>query len=119
VGDEVLQHLGRTLAASLRQHDRVGRLGGEEFLVVLPDANAQQAANIGERMRHAVAMEPCPTATGPLSITISIGIACDGSDEATTATALVTRADQALYAAKSAGRNTVSVRAAPELVEAI
>ena len=117
VGDEVLQHLGRVLAASLRHHDRVGRLGGEEFLVVLPDANTEQAASIAERMRHAVAMGLCRTANGPLSITISVGVACDSGDDATTATALVARADEALYAAKSAGRNTVSVRAAVEVVE--
>jgi diguanylate cyclase (GGDEF)-like protein len=117
VGDEVLQHLGRVLAACLRHHDRVGRLGGEEFLVVLPDANAEQAASIAERMRHAVAMGPCRTANGPLSITISVGVACDSGDDATTATALVARADEALYAAKSAGRNTVSVRAAVEVAE--
>jgi diguanylate cyclase (GGDEF)-like protein len=107
VGDEVLRHLGALMAASVRSHDKVGRLGGEEFLVVLPDASIEQLRAVAERIRHATEATPCPTAAGPLRVTVSIGVACAvASSEAPHS--LVERADGALYLAKREGRNQVS-----------
>lgn len=106
VGDEVLRHVARVIAGSLRANDRVGRVGGEEFLVVLPEANLEHAHAIAERMRQLVAAARCETAAGVLTLTVSIGAAVmQGSDES--AAALIARADAALYAAKAGGRNRV------------
>lgn len=111
-GDEVLRHLGRVLTAGLRDHDRLGRLGGEEFLAVLPEATREDARRVAERMRAAVAAAPLPgPGTGggsplPVTVTVSIGVAA-GLDG--TADALIARADAAMYRAKHAGRNAVAV----------
>ena len=114
VGDEALRHVARLLSANVRAHDRAGRLGGEEFLVMLPDAGAEQADTIAERMRLGVAGTPCVTSAGPLALTISIGVACGNGHE--TLAQLLERADQALYAAKSAGRNVVTRAQSQRLV---
>ena len=108
-GDEVLRHLARVLGTALRQRDRLGRLGGEEFAAVLPGAAAVQAGQIAERMREAVAATPAPgpEGAGAVGCTVSIGVAELGSGE-TVAQALQ-RADAALYAAKQGGRNAVAL----------
>jgi diguanylate cyclase (GGDEF)-like protein len=105
-GDDVLRHLSRLLPTSLRSLDRLGRIGGEEFLAVLPDATLQQAATIAERMRASLAATPAPTGAGPLPVTASIGVAMLRPGESLDA--LLDRADQALYAAKGSGRNAVA-----------
>jgi diguanylate cyclase (GGDEF)-like protein len=111
-GDEVLRALAQRLSGSLRGGDRVGRLGGEEFVVLLPQADADLAQAIAERMRAAVAQAPLPTAAGPLAVTVSIGLAQLGPQAASVG-ALLAAADAALYQAKSAGRNRVAVAAVP------
>jgi diguanylate cyclase (GGDEF)-like protein len=105
-GDEVLRHLAQVLGTALRQRDRLGRLGGEEFAAVLPGAGAAQAGQIAERMREAVAATPARAPEGEAPCTVSIGVAELGPEE-TVAQALQ-RADAALYAAKQAGRNAVA-----------
>ena len=105
-GDDVLRHLARVLAAGLRDQDRLGRLGGEEFLAVLPAASLADARRVAERMRAAVAAAPMPGPDGPVAVTVSIGVA--GGEKASAA-ALIARADAAMYQAKHAGRNTVAV----------
>ena len=106
VGDQVLRHVAQVLAGVLRSGDWAGRLGGEEFLVVLPGAAAAQAADVAERMRRAVAESPCIGPAGPLPVTVSIGVgALD--DAAQSADELVDRADVLLYRAKREGRNLV------------
>ena len=105
-GDEVLRHLARVLPASLRSLDRLCRIGGEEFLALLPGASMEQAAAVAERMRAGVAAEAVPTGAGPLALTVSIGVATlAGADD--TVESLIDRADRALYAAKNGGRNAV------------
>ncbi|MEN9627435.1 MAG: hypothetical protein RJA10_662 [Pseudomonadota bacterium] len=106
IGDEMLRHLARVLAASLREQDTLGRLGGEEFLAVLPSASLADARRVAERMCAAAAASPLPGPHGPVAVTVSIGVA--GGDEVSAA-ALIARADAALYQAKHAGRNTVAV----------
>jgi diguanylate cyclase (GGDEF)-like protein len=101
VGDEVLSDVGRTLRGLVRRSDVVGRLGGEEFAVLLPDTDAEAAHRFGERVREAVRDrgEGVP-------VTVSIGVATlDGSAGRTEQ--LRHDADQALYAAKHAGRDRV------------
>lgn len=107
VGDAVLRQLAQTLAQGLRERDRLGRLGGEEFLAVLPDADEAAAHQVAERMRAAVAAAPLPRAEGALPYTVSIGVA--GVRPGDTTDALIARADAALYRAKAAGRDRVVV----------
>lgn len=102
MGDEVLVQVARALHASLRQVDLVGRWGGEEFLVILPETELTGARIVGERLRKAVEALPA-FADGPEKITCSVGMAVFDGDTSTAA--FVDRADQALYRAKRAGRN--------------
>jgi two-component system, cell cycle response regulator len=102
LGDEVLVHVASALQASLRQVDLVGRWGGEEFLVILPETDLAGARIVGERLRKAVESIP-PFKDGPESVTCSVGVAVFEGETSTAA--FVDRADQALYRAKRAGRN--------------
>jgi len=84
----------------------VARIGGEEFAVLLPSADVAIAHRAAERLRAAIEAQPAPTDAGPVSCTVSIGIAT--MDEGTAGVdALIKRADEALYAAKHGGRNQV------------
>lgn len=108
VGDEVLVELARRLRDVLRKSDLGGRWGGEEFIALLhgpPDA----ALGFAERLRRSVADQPFATSAGPLHITLSGG--CAGHRPGDSLSGLVGRADQALYAAKSQGRNRVQAEA--------
>jgi diguanylate cyclase (GGDEF)-like protein len=106
MGDEVLVHVAKALQASLRQVDMVGRWGGEEFLVILPETDLAGARIVGERLRKAV--ESLHTfKDGPERVTCSVGMAVFGDD--TTTAGFVDRADQALYRAKRAGRNRCEI----------
>lgn len=108
VGDAVLKHVAGILNEELRQIDSVGRLGGEEFAIILPGADPAAAEIFAERLRRKV--EASPTKAGDLAIpvTASIGIAAMRPTDTSTDNALV-RADEALYLAKSSGRNCVKV----------
>jgi diguanylate cyclase (GGDEF)-like protein len=112
VGDEVLRHVARTLGLSLRSRDHLGRIGGEEFLVVLPDTSVDHTRGIAERMREAIAHTPCPSPSGPIDVTISVGVATADATEELPAM-LIERADAALYCAKRLGRNLISMAAPP------
>ncbi|HEY0155732.1 MAG TPA: tetratricopeptide repeat-containing diguanylate cyclase [Thermoanaerobaculia bacterium] len=104
-GDVVLRRVAETCRAALRRHDRIGRTGGEEFLVVLPDASAATAAEVAERLRAAVEQTDFSDVAPGLRITISIGATeWSASDDFT---AIVRRADDSLYRAKEGGRNRV------------
>ncbi len=111
-GDEVLKAVVHAVSATVRPIDLVGRLGGEEFIVLLPDADIAHGAAIAERIRRAVeAMEVC-LAEACLKVTISIGAAQFGRDGASIDEVL-SAADERLYRAKSLGRNRVVMEAAP------
>ncbi|SNY66419.1 diguanylate cyclase [Paractinoplanes atraurantiacus] len=105
VGDEVIRTVAARVRESIRVSDVLGRYGGEEFAVVLPDHT--DAPGLAERMRRAVADTPVPTAAGPLSVTISVGLTQHAADESLDQ--LLARADHALYRAKDTGRNRVVV----------
>ncbi len=104
-GDVVLVEVARRLGSTLRESDGLGRVGGEEFLVVLPGAERDAALMVTERLRELLCSEPVPTAVGPLTVTASFGVATSGGD--VSADVLVSRADKALYLAKEEGRNRV------------
>lgn len=106
-GDAVLRELAERALRQVRSVDLVGRLGGEEFVVVMPDTNLGGAIVVAERLRAAVAEEPFVLqGTGDkLPVTVSVGIAMTGEGNGDTLESLLKRADNALYAAKNAGRN--------------
>ena len=106
-GDQVLFEFGRILDESCRDYDIVGRYGGEEFVVVLPDTDSSDARAICERIRKRIENHPFDARGHGIRITTSIGIACKPAREKTTADELFQRADAALYRAKEAGRNRV------------
>ena len=111
VGDQVLRDLVKHAQEVIRKIDYCARLGGEEFAVLLPDANLETAEAVAERLRAALerSLHLAPS-TIRVSYTVSIGVAMLGEGE--TLASLMTRADTALYAAKAGGRNRV-VTAAP------
>lgn len=105
VGDEVLRTVSLRLAESIRTVDALGRFGGEEFIVVLPEMSMEEAWDIAERLRARIADEPVRVSVGePLDLTISIGVAVY-PEHAASAEALCGRADKAMYRAKKSGRN--------------
>ncbi len=111
-GDRVLQQLARTCLEVLRNVDIVGRVGGEEFAILLPETELEGAIDVAERLRAAVARAEVAREEGvPLRVTVSIGVAMlAGSVNLDT---LMSQADAALYDAKHAGRNQVCVFAPP------
>lgn len=106
-GDRVLAEIAGRLKALLRPSDVLGRLGGEEFAVLLPGADPSAASLVAERLRAAIADAPVTGAGGEAAITVSIGVACITGDAPGAIDHLLAQADQALYAAKHAGRNRV------------
>lgn len=108
-GDEVLKHLVRVVAAAVRPTDLLGRTGGEEFALLLPDTDLNQALHLAERIRATVATEPFAAPGGPIPVTVSIGLSALAGDDASIDDAFA-RADFALYDAKTAGRNAVRPR---------
>lgn len=106
-GDDALQRLVGALRHQLRQTDILGRMGGEEFLVLLPETTAKDAMDIAERLRHAIAQLVVHSPGQPFRMTISVGVAEQAGNE--TLQRLIIRADMALYAAKRAGRNRVQL----------
>ncbi len=108
-GDRVLRRLGEILASVLRDVDFVGRIGGEEFAVVLPQTPILRAFEVAERLRRTVEHVEIPLTHGlPLSISISIGVS-SLHDRETNIDTFLGQADRALYDAKRQGRNQVSV----------
>ena len=106
VGDAVLRHVAGLLGAPLRAYDVLGRYGGEEFLLVLPGCGTAGALELAERVRHSVADAPVSTSAGPVSMTVSLGVA--SRQPATMRSEdLILAADEALYCAKRGGRNRV------------
>lgn len=107
-GDRVLRSIARRFVDSLRKHDVVCRLGGDEFLAILPGANLEQATRAAERLREAVGDAPIALgADAPVRVTVSIGCASRRSGEDTDSHALLRAADEALMGSKQDGRNRV------------
>jgi len=108
-GDDVLAAVGAALSAAVRNSDFVGRNGGEEFIVLLPDTDADNAAIVAEKLRTAIAAITVPGVERPLSASLGIASipqhAGDGDQ-------LTRSADRALYLAKTYGRNRIEVAVA-------
>ena len=117
VGDEALKLLSAVCHASLRSHDIFARFGGEEFGVLLPEVSELHAVAVAERLRQRIADMQIPVDGQMTHITVSVGIAhVDGAEgEVPAAAKLIEAADDALYAAKSEGRNRIAYRTARDI----
>ncbi len=104
IGDEVLKAIAVRCQSVIREVDVIGRYGGEEFCVLLPEAGLDDACKVAERLRQTVSGESLPTSAGGLSLTISLGVATLTPDIETLQD-LLDVADQGLYMAKQSGRN--------------
>ncbi|HWZ83998.1 MAG TPA: diguanylate cyclase [Terriglobales bacterium] len=106
-GDEALREVAKRLAAKLRVYDGVGRYGGEEFLLILPDCELKDALLRADDVRACIASEPITSAEVSKAVTISIGVASSTAQTGKDTESLLQHADQGLYAAKRNGRNRV------------
>jgi diguanylate cyclase (GGDEF)-like protein len=98
----------------VRVYDRVGRYGGEEFLIVLPGCSSSfEAVARAEELRMSMAASPIPTGHGPISITMSMGVLATSDWRHISAVDVLREVDAALYAAKDAGRNCCCLAASP------
>jgi diguanylate cyclase (GGDEF)-like protein len=112
-GDRVLKHVGGVLRKTCRQSDVVGRLGGEEFALLLPETSSDAAQHIATRVTEACHSLALDSVAGAMHCSCSIGITEVRPEDERLDTVL-TRADQALYAAKRGGRNRVVHWAEPQ-----
>lgn len=108
VGDELLREVARVIKQSVRTYDIVGRYGGEEFLVILPDTDRDDAKSLAERIRKNVRGEPerAPGISLQYEVTVSLGVACMREQDASIDD-IIKRADDNLYEAKKNGRDRV------------
>jgi diguanylate cyclase (GGDEF)-like protein len=104
-GDFVLKRFVELLQQHVRTEDVVARYGGEEFCILCRDTDQQQASVLAERLRHSVEAEPFSFEGQPIPVTVSIGIAGAREQDSYDPPRIIELSDQALYAAKSAGRN--------------
>jgi diguanylate cyclase (GGDEF)-like protein len=107
VGDQVLRVLAAAVRKIVRATDTICRFGGEEFIVLMPEAMRDEALAMAERLREKVSDITVVAPEGTLSLTISLGVAGLEPDKDETLESLIGRADKAMYSAKAAGRNTV------------
>ena len=112
VGDAMLRHFANLMREELRKIDIAGRVGGEEFAIILPGASPDEAKVFAERFREKVATTPLRMDNQAIPVTVSIGIAAMQASDASADAALI-RSDEALYCAKKNGRNRVEVAADP------
>ncbi|ODN70732.1 GGDEF domain-containing protein [Methylobrevis pamukkalensis] len=107
-GDIVLEEFTRRCREAIRRDDLFARLGGEEFVVLLPDASEREVREIGERVRAAIADAPFITGLASIPVTVSLGATLRRAGEFSV-DAVVSRADRALYSAKANGRNRLDI----------
>ncbi|HZK56695.1 MAG TPA: GGDEF domain-containing protein [Clostridia bacterium] len=107
VGDQVLCHFTTVVLSGIREIDVFGRLGGEEFGVILPETSKEKAFIVAERLCSMVGNSEIVLSTGNINITVSIGVAELGAEESEEQ--LMVRADAAMYVAKQNGRNRVEI----------
>jgi diguanylate cyclase (GGDEF)-like protein len=106
-GDIVLQKVSVQLQKELRSYDVAARYGGEEFIAVLPDATIKEAAFVADRVRMSIQKAKFSGALSKLSLTVSLGVALFSPESNTSVDGFIKLADDALYRAKSGGRNRV------------
>jgi len=107
IGDHVLRVLTELVTKTTRATDIVCRYGGEEFIVLMPEASREEGLAMAERLRQEVSRMTVVTAGGTLSLTVSLGVAALRPEEDENIESLIARADRAMYQAKAAGRNTI------------
>lgn len=120
-GDDVLRAFAQVLRASVRASDLPCRYGGEEFVVVLPTADADAARQVASRIRTSLQGSRIQTSAGALRVTVSVGVAAveaGGLDGGAAPSELLDAADKALYRAKHEGRNRVVVASSPKASDA-
>jgi len=108
-GDVVLMQVADTLKRLVRLEDTAGRLGGEEFVVLLPETNRLGAAVLAERIRAAIEAMQVEVAGQTVPVTTSIGVATQNAENLMTIDQLLTTADRRLYLAKNGGRNRIAI----------
>ena len=108
VGDQVLTTIVERCCEVIRHVDVLGRYGGDEFIILLPETDHQRAQEIAERIRTSIGDSPIQTDAGPVAISISMGITQASSENADLGV-LMNKVDQALYRSKLAGRNRITV----------
>jgi diguanylate cyclase (GGDEF)-like protein len=108
VGDQVLREFAKRCKSSVREIDLVGRYGGEELIILLPEANRNISMQVAERLRASIAAAPITVADREIALTVSIGVAAK-DDNTLYLETLIARADQAMYIAKHKGRNRVAM----------
>ena len=109
VGDVVLREVARRFRETARRYDHVGRIGGEEFLIVVPNCDLDALEECAERFRSSISDLPFATPTGPLAITVSIGASIWSVEHPLSSDLLRKMADYALYRVKHHGRNGVDI----------
>jgi diguanylate cyclase (GGDEF)-like protein len=109
VGDQALQTVTQRCKSALRNRDLIGRYGGEEIVMLLPETDLEGARQVAERLHRLLSDVPIETSVGKITITASLGVATYRKEYHTTLEQLIDYADQGLYAAKQAGRNRVIV----------
>lgn len=113
VGDQALRWVASLLSDSLRSYDRVGRWGGEEFLVVLPDTSLESGKIVAERIRQRIANSPLDLPDAPIQLHASLGLVMVPASPVMPLDRLFQRVDEALYLAKEQGRNRVETLPLP------
>ena len=109
VGDEVLRTVADVLVRATRKDDACGRVGGEEFVLVLDACDEHQAVEVAERIRESIAATRFEAGGNVFHVTASLGVACVSAGGQASPRDLMGRADTALYESKTAGRNRVTV----------
>src|SRR5690554_990451 len=107
-GDEVIRHTAQVTRNGVRQSDSAGRYGGEEFGIILPETDAENARVICERIRETIEQSTVNTTAGDIQYTVSMGVA-QLTDEPENYMQWMQKADEALYKAKESGRNKVAI----------
>ncbi|AMM84273.1 hypothetical protein AZF01_07775 [Martelella sp. AD-3] len=106
VGDRVLQHIAAVISSSVRETDLAIRYGGEEFVVIMPNATIDQADRTAARIQNTLRQNPFPLGRENIGVTFSAGVSAS-EDGASPLSSIVKKADQALYQAKDAGRDAI------------
>lgn len=114
-GDEILHRLGQIILDNIRDVDIGARYGGEEFALILPHTRLVNAVQFSERLRRSIEETEFLFAGTSMQVTVSLGVACLPENDPKSHTDLIRFADDALYAAKTAGRNRVEIYRSPQL----
>lgn len=106
VGDHVLRAMADRWRKTIREVDILGRYGGDEFVVLLPETELESAVQVADRLRQVICSTPIETPTGDIVVSVSVGVSAI-NDEITIFDTLIEKADQMMYTAKTTGRNRV------------